>query len=800
MKKSFYLLPLWVSLLLYQFSTAQTYCSPAPSAGLFLNSMDFTAAGFTGAKTYSTTGGGYTQTVSITSGTIQRNMQAGIFSSLSNTSTTSSFAAGTVSYKAYADWNRDGDFTDAGENVFDGTNSAAIAAKVGTTNGYATFAIYFAIPVSAQTGNIRMRFALRQSGGPADPCGAYTGEVEDYIITVQGNTAPILDISATPLINPITDGQTNNDGFTITQFLNSTLPSANLVSDPDFLNTVAPFGIAVTGTGVANGQWEYKLPSGIWMAFGAVSNANALLLASDGETRIRFVPTTSGTASFQFKAWDITTGSNGQYANAGTSGGTTAYSTVTRTASINVTGIAAAPTTKIFFVSTLLDNVLAGNIDKPTASVYLPSPLISANANLTNATDMVYEPGQKKIIWAESATTDKIVSANPDGSGVTVLLSSGMSTPNGIAVGGGKIFISDNGNKALYRMNSDGTSFAQISGAAGQLPTPFTLKDIEYYSNSLYFISRPASTGDWKIMKAATDGTSPMELFSTPTQPYGLSVGDDVVYWTEYVSGNSYLKSGTTAGGGGTGTLLLTATGRMYRDLEVDVANNKLYIIDIQGSSAQTYDRSLWTTSLSGTGLAKVLTFGETYSNFALQTPSASILPVRWLSFDAKASRGIVSLNWQTTYEINHDYFLVERSGNGTNFEVIGRVESRSSPEIGTYRFSDNSPLTATAYYRIKQVDVDGTVTYSDVRKINGTAGRATVKVYPNPVTGSVLMVERGSTFEGLLNYQIVNTAGFAVRAGTLQTAVEKIALTGLPSGMYVMLLSNGGSVKFEKK
>jgi hypothetical protein len=238
----------------------------------------------------------------------------------------------------------------------------------------------------------------------------------------------------------------------------------------------------------------------------------------------------------------------------------------------------------------------------------------------------------------------------------------------------------------------------------------------------------------------------------------------------------------------------------MYRDLEVDVANNKLYIIDIQGSSAQTYDRSLWTTSLSGTGLAKVLTFGESYSNFALQTPSASILPVRWLSFDAKASRGIASLNWQTTYEINHDYFLVERSGNGTNFEVIGRVESRSSPEIGTYRFSDNSPLTATAYYRIKQVDVDGTVTYSDVRKINGTAGRATVKVYPNPVTGSVLMVERGSTFDGLLNYQLVNTAGFAVRTGTLQTAVEKIALTGLPSGMYVMLLSNGGSVKFEKK
>ena len=95
---------------------------------------------------------------------------------------------------------------------------------------------------------------------------------------------------------------------------------------------------------------------------------------------------------------------------------------------------------------------------------------------------------------------------------------------------------------------------------------------------------------------------------------------------------------------------------------------------------------------------------------------------------------------------------------------------------------------------------MDGTFTYSSIRKINGTARRETVKVYPNPVTGGMLIVERGSIIEGSLNYQLVNTAGFTLKKGILQTAVEKITVNGLPSGMYVLLLSNGVSAKFEMK
>lgn len=803
MKKLLYPFCICVALLSSLFSKAQSYCTPVPSsAGLYINSMDFSQVGFTSGANYTTTYGGYTQTVGSSSGTIQRLMQAGIFSSLSNTSTTTSYAIGAVKYKVYADWNKDGDFSDADETLFDGANTTAIAAKA-ATNGFATFSFYFTIPVTAQTGSIRLRFAMRQNAGTADACGTYPGEVEDYIITVQGNTAPVLDNSATPLIASITDAQTANDGFTVTQLINSTLPASTMITEADYLNSSSPFGIAVTATTATAGSWQYKLDGGSWTSFGAVSSANSLLLSSDGLTRIRFVPSGAGTASFTFRAWDQTTGNNGGYANTTTNGGTSAYSTATETASIDVISASSAPSTKIFFATTsssATDNILRSSMNKGSAAVYMPEAVVASSANLTAATDLVYDPATSKIVWAESTTVDKIVSANPDGTGVTVLLSSGMSAPNGIAVGAGKIFITDNGNKALYRINSDGTGFTQISGGAGQLATPNTLKDIEYYNNNIYFISRPLSSGDWKIVKANTDGSSPTELFSFPTQPYGLSVADGVVYWTEYASGNSYLKSGPTSGGGGTGTLLLTSNGRMYRDLEADATASKLYIIDIQGSSAQTYDRALWTTSLTGTGLSKALTLSDSYSSFALETSGVTLLPVTVVSFTAKSEGEGVKLEWKTEEEVNNSHFVVERSGNGKDFYTVGKVQGSGTPLGSSYSFYDAAPIRGENFYRLKQVDNDGGYSYTEVRKVNIGNKKTSARVYPNPVTGSSFTVEVSKEVADVVSYRILNAAGFTVKKGTLENRLETIDAGALKAGVYILQLSSGEVIKIDRK
>lgn len=84
-------------------------------------------------------------------------------------------------------------------------------------------------------------------------------------------------------------------------------------------------------------------------------------------------------------------------------------------------------------------------------------------------------------------------------------------------------------------------------------------------------------------------------------------------------------------------------------------------------------------------------------------------LPVRLMSFSGKQVENRVLLGWQTTFESNSDYFVVERSADAKSFEALGRVASRGfSDSFQSYGFTDEAPLKGTNYYRLRQVDRDG--------------------------------------------------------------------------------------------
>jgi hypothetical protein len=103
----------------------------------------------------------------------------------------------------------------------------------------------------------------------------------------------------------------------------------------------AATGVAISGANIANGSWFYSTDNGAnWAALGAVSNANARLLAADANTRVYFQPNAGFAGAIAnaitFHAWDQTSGSNGGLGNAGSNGGTTAFSTATDTAALTV--------------------------------------------------------------------------------------------------------------------------------------------------------------------------------------------------------------------------------------------------------------------------------------------------------------------------------------------------------------------------------------------------------------------------------------------------------------------------------
>ncbi len=156
------------------------------------------------------------------------------------------------------------------------------------------------------------------------------------------NTAPVLDPSASPVF--ATEIQNAGAPVGAVGTLVSTLVDfpggggLNNVTDPD---AGAQLGIAVSGADTTNGSWWYSTNNGsTWISLGAVSGANARLLAADASSRLYFQPNANwiGTVpnAITFRAWDRTSGAAGGTANVTSNGGTTAFSTATDTASLTV--------------------------------------------------------------------------------------------------------------------------------------------------------------------------------------------------------------------------------------------------------------------------------------------------------------------------------------------------------------------------------------------------------------------------------------------------------------------------------
>ncbi len=156
------------------------------------------------------------------------------------------------------------------------------------------------------------------------------------ITVAAANDAPVM-VDATPSLTTINEDQTTNSGQTVASILGTS------VTDAD---SGALEGIAITGKSSGNGQWQYSLDGTNWNNFGNYSTGNALLLAADD--KVRFVPNAQNgtTASFDYVAWDQTSGTAGSTANVPTPqrGGSTAFSTELNTASITVTEVPDAKT------------------------------------------------------------------------------------------------------------------------------------------------------------------------------------------------------------------------------------------------------------------------------------------------------------------------------------------------------------------------------------------------------------------------------------------------------------------------
>ncbi|WP_020571913.1 T9SS type A sorting domain-containing protein [Neolewinella persica] len=179
-------------------------------------------------------------------------------------------------------------------------------------------------------------------------------------------------------------------------------------------------------------------------------------------------------------------------------------------------------------------------------------------------------------------------------------------------------------------------------------------------------------------------------------------------------------------------------------------------------------------------------------------------LPVEWLSFEATPADKTVVLDWITASESGNDYFEVERSTNeGGTFSAIGRVTAAGeSTDAQSYNFIDELPVTGRNIYRIRQVDVDGSFSYSDIVTVSFSGNSATAALAPNPTNG-MLRLHRATASDAPFTVRVMDLSGREVLRREGVTDGTPFSVAELPTGVYLMRYLEGKemtSVRFVRK
>ena len=131
------------------------------------------------------------------------------------------------------------------------------------------------------------------------------------------------------------------------------------------------------------------------------------------------------------------------------------------------------------------------------------------------------------------------------------------------------------------------------------------------------------------------------------------------------------------------------------------------------------------------------------FSGFFIKT--ATVLPLKLLSFTTTLNNNDVLTTWLTTDEINTRNFEIERSINGINFYKIGELPAYNNSGNHTYNYTDKNIInlsTSTLFYRLKQIDIDGKFTYSEIKNVKIVKENA-VAIYPIPTINNIKIVTK---------------------------------------------------------
>lgn len=327
-----------------------------------------------------------------------------------------------------------------------------------------------------------------------------------------------------------------------------------------------------------------------------------------------------------------------------------------------------------------------------------------------------------------------------------------------------------NGNATASPAEGTATSF--IQGPASKVITNagsgFTFpvgSDVSTSRWGYASVSDVSSGGlTWTVEYFSQDPTTDALVDNkTPADPATIKTISNVEYWK--ISDGNPGTSGVTATIGLRWDIIsdVSATMSERETLQVMVWNDGNTNWDNYGgqnfASGHTQASGSYESSTVVGFSEQIITLGSEDED--------NPLPVELVFFEALADNNIVTLKWRTATEINNDYFEVERSADGIEYEYIGNIDgSGNSTIFMDYEFIDERPYFGISYYRLRQVDFDGReeVSPSEIVDNDYLFSGIALTVYPNPTySDNINIAVESGDLNSPFMVQIISTTAIVV-------------------------------------
>ena len=183
----------------------------------------------------------------------------------------------------------------------------------------------------------------------------------------------------------------------------------------------------------------------------------------------------------------------------------------------------------------------------------------------------------------------------------------------------------------------------------------------------------------------------------------------------------------------------------------------------------------------------------KTIVTFDLLFTDEPFLPVELVHFSAQKNNAHVLVKWTTHTQTNNDYFEVQRSTDALSFESLTRISGTNSYEITHYNYTDKKPYSGVNYYRLKQVDLGGKTTYSNIVSVNFDIN--STQIFPNPAEDFLtIQSERENAV-----FTLTNMKGSVIFQGQITGFQHQVDIRQLSAGSYFLNI-DGEIIKLVKE